>query len=73
MYALRAATAELDLGFETVHIPIERGLQEGSKQSCLFFDLVMGEILRIVDSRMNLGLRTDWQRRLSSRQSRVIA
>ena len=73
MLELRTSTAELDLGFELVKIPIARGLQEGSKQSCLFFDLVMGEILRIVDARVNLGLSTNFLRRLSPSQSRVIA
>ena len=54
-------------------IPVENGLKEGSKQSCLFFDLVIGELVRILDARHILGLRTDPASLLPRLVNRIIA
>ena len=54
-------------------IPVENGLKEGSKQSCLFFDLVIGEIVRILDTCHILGLRNDPASLLPRQINRIIA
>lgn len=54
-------------------IPVENGLKEGSKQSCLFFALLVGEIVRILDARHILGLRNDPASLLPRQINRIIA
>ena len=38
-----------------IHIPISRSLKAGSPESCLFINVLMGEVMRMIHSEHNLG------------------
>ena len=42
-----------------ITIPITRSVKQGSVESCLFFNVVMAEVLNLVDAEHNLGFRRD--------------
>ena len=72
MRALQNTTAFVDLGFQSVPIKVETGLKEGSKLSGLFFDLVMGEIIRALERKHKVGLDNDLNSQLMNIK-RIIA
>ena len=42
-----------------IRIPITRSVKQGSVESCLFFNVIMAEMLNLVDAEHNLGFRSN--------------